>query len=363
MAKAGASLAEQLLELHIQHELNALTCDQFFADTRGEVDRMFELLGRIPLRDLVSPEQIHGVIHRNVVQFEIHGGIPELAGEMAAKVRAAPVQETTRLKDLLSREQVAELIDEILTLRHQRERLVEHVMEHALYRELVAELVYHGLVNYIYEENLFSRSVPGIAATMKLGKRMFSKAIPGLDESLEKNLKAYIAKSLPFLIRQSQAFINGALSDEELKESANELWALVENKTLAELQSGIGELELSEFVVLGYEFWQGFRKTDYYRGCYEAVVEHLFDKYGDQPLDVLIGDMGVTPQIVKTELEAFGPGLFNALKKEGYLEELLRRRLGAFYHSEAATKLLVKQERQAGSEKLEARSKKAKPKT
>ncbi|WP_216642779.1 hypothetical protein [Hydrocarboniclastica marina] len=359
MDKTAATLADQLLERHVQHELGALSGERLLADLRGEIGEIFKLCEKATLRDMVSPEQINAVIKRNVVDLEIHGGIPELAGEMAQKVRAAPVQKKTRLRDLISAAQVGEFVDEALTLRHQRERLVEHLIEHPLYQELVAELVYHGVVNYIYEENMFSKNVPGIAATMKLGKRMFNKAVPGLDVTLEKNLKAYIGRSLPFLVRQSQLYINGALTDDEIKDTVMAVWSIFEDRTLAELQENVGELELQEFVVLGYEFWQSFRKTGYFKGCYEAVVAHLFDKYGDEPLQALLEDMGVTQAMVETEVEAFAPPLFDELRRRGYLEQILRRRLESFYHSQVALDILGSgsggEARQAGTQAATAK--------
>ena len=361
MDKPANRLAEQLLEHHVQHELDALTDERFAADMRTEVDELFGLCKQLTLKDVVSQRQIKAVIKRNVVDLEIHGGIPELAGEMAARVKAAPVQKKTRLKDLGSRTQAAEFAEAVLALRRHRERLVEKLLEHPLYQELVAEIVYHGVINYVYDENLFSKNMPGMAATMKLGRQMFSKAVSGLDVALEKNLKAYIARSLPFLVRQSQLFINGALSDEELRDSVMAFWAMFEDKTIAELQLGLGDLELDEFIVLGYEFWQGFRKTDYFKGCYETVVDHLFRKYGNKPLQMLIGDMGVTPAIVKTELEAFAPALLGALRKHGYLEQMLRRRLEPFYRSEATLRLLDEQPKKSGSRSTAAAKPEPKP--
>lgn len=359
MDKTADTLADQLLERHVQHELKALSGERLLTDLRGEIGELFQLCETATLRDVVSPRQINAVIQRNVVDLEIHGGIPELAGEMAQKVRAAPVQKETRLREVISAAQVGEFIDEALTLRHQRERLVEHLIEHPLYQELVAELVYHGVVNYIYEENMFSKNVPGIAATMKLGKRMFNKAVPGLDVTLEKNLKAYIGRSLPFLVRQSQLYINGALTDDEIKDTVMAVWTIFEDRTLAELHENVGELELQEFVVLGYEFWQSFRKTDYFKGCYEAVVAHLFDKYGDEPLQALLEDMGVTQAMVETEIEAFAPPLFDELHRRGYLEQILRRRLESFYHSQAALAVLGSgsggEARQAGTQAAPAK--------
>ncbi|MGP4845873.1 hypothetical protein ACTXGQ_17195 [Marinobacter sp. 1Y8] len=341
MAKESVDTAAQLLELHVKHELAALKgakCRKFI---QNEVHELYALADRVTLRQAVTEDQIMGVIRRLVVNMELDGGIPELAGEMAAKVVAAPVQSTTRLGDVLSREQLTGFVEELLVLREHRERLISEVMAHPVYQELVSNIVYHGIINYIYEDNLISRSVPGVGSMMKFGKRMATKAVPGIDESFERRIKAYLSDSLPGLIGRSEQFLNKALSDSELHDSIMAIWKGVEDRTLEELQQGLGEIELQEFVVLGYGFWLEFRQTPYFEGCCEAVVSHLFDKYGDQPLAELLGDVGVTEEVIQTEVETFAQPILDLLREEGYLEALLRRRLTPFYTSAAVKKVLA----------------------
>ncbi|ROU00423.1 hypothetical protein EB809_07945 [Marinobacter sp. R17] len=341
MAKASDSLADQLLELHIKHELSALKGAKLRRFIANEVDELFGLAGQVTLRQAVSEAQILGVIRRLVVDMDIDGGIPELAGEMASQVLSAPVQSTTRLRDILSREQAAGFVEEFLELREHRERLIGEVMAHPVYQELVSNIVYHGLVNYLYEDNLISRNVPGVGSMMKFGKRVANRAVPGIDEAFEKRIKAYLSDNLPALLSRSEQFLLKALSDDELRDTVMAAWNGVEDRTLADLQAGLGDIELQEFVVLGYEFWLEFRKTPFFEGCYTAVVAHLFEKYGEVPLIELLSDVGVTPDVVMAEVDAFVPPLLDLLRQEGYLEALLRRRLAPFYRSAAVKKALA----------------------
>jgi len=214
-------------------------------------------------------------------------------------------------------------------------------MAHPVYQELVSNVVYHGLVNYLYEDNLITRSMPGEGSVMKFGKKMANKAVPGLDETFERRIKAWLAESLPVLIVRSEQFLHRALTDDELRDSVMAAWVSLENQTIAELQDGLGEVELQEFVVLGYDFWLNFRKTAYFEGCARAVVEHLFAKYGDRPVMDLLNDIGVTRDVIVTEIAELGLPIIDVLHKEGYVEALVRRRLGSFYKSAAAKKLLA----------------------
>ena len=276
MSKTAPSLVDTLFEAHVKHEVAALKGAKLKKFLEQEVDELLGYAEKVPLGRLISPEQVMGVIKRIAVNMELDAGIPELAAEMAAEVLKAPVQADTTLGEILSREQASGFIEEALELRQQRERIISEIMAHPVYQELVSNVVYHGLVNYLYEDNLITRSVPGVGSVMKFGKKMANKAVPGLDETFERRIKAWLAESLPGLIVRSEQFLHRALTDDELRDSVMAAWVSLENQTIAELQDGLGEVELQEFVVLGYDFWLNFRKTAYFEGCARAVVEHLF---------------------------------------------------------------------------------------
>ncbi len=341
MSKTAPSLVDTLFEAHVKHEVAALKGAKLKKFLEQEVDELLGYAEKVPLGRLISPEQVMGVIKRIAVNMELDAGIPELAAEMAAEVLKAPVQADTTLGDILSREQASGFIEEALELRQQRERIISEIMAHPVYQELVSNVVYHGLVNYLYEDNLITRSVPGVGSVMKFGKKMANKAVPGLDETFERRIKAWLAESLPGLIVRSEQFLHRALTDDELRDSVMAAWVSLENQTIAELQDGLGEVELQEFVVLGYDFWLNFRKTAYFEGCARAVVEHLFAKYGDRPVMDLLNDIGVTWDVIVTEIAELGLPIIDVLHKEGYVEALVRRRLGSFYKSAAAKKLLA----------------------
>lgn len=341
MSKAATSLVDTLLEAHVKHEMAALKGAKLKKFLEQEVDELLGYAEKLPLARLISVDQVMGVIQRIAIDMELDGGIPELAAEMAAEVLKAPVQAETTLGEIFTREQASGFVEEALELRQQRERIISEIMAHPVYQELVSNLVYHGLVNYLYEDNLITRSVPGVGSVMKFGKRMANKAVPGLDETFERRIKTWLSDSLPGLIVRSEQFLHRALTDEELRDSVMAAWVSLENSTIAELQDGLGEVELQEFVVLGYDFWLNFRKTAYFEGCTRAVVEHLFAKCGDLPVMDLLNDIGVTREVIVTEIEQLGLPIIEVLNKEGYLEALVRRRLGSFYKSAAAKKLLA----------------------
>tara|TARA_R110002167_G_scaffold116147_13_gene291004 strand:- start:681 stop:1715 length:1035 start_codon:yes stop_codon:yes gene_type:complete len=340
MTKDKTDPASQMLELHVKHEVASLKGTKLRKFLKQEVSELLDLAGGITLNRIASENQVMETIQRVVVNMELDAGIPELAGEMATEVLNAPVQSTTALGDIITRGQATGFVEEMLELRRQRERVISEIMAHPVYQELVSNVVYQGVVNYLYEDNLITKSVPGVGSMMKFGKRMANKAVPGLDETFERRLKAWLSDSLPGLINRSEQFLQKALSDDEVRDTVMAAWVAMEDRTLADLQEGLGDVELQTFVVLGYEFWLQFRKTDYFESCARAVVAHLFLKYGDRPLTDLLGDVGVTEDLIMAEVDAWAIPIIDVLREEGYVETLVRRRLAAFYNSAAARRIL-----------------------
>src|SRR5690554_5128053 len=341
MSNTAPNVLDALFEAHVKHEMASLKGARLKKFLEKEADELLRYAAEVPLARLISVDRVMGVIQRLVVDMELDGGVPELAAEMATEVLNAPVQAQTRLGDILPREQASGFLEEALGLRKQRERIIREVMAHLVYQELVSNVVYHGLVNYLYEDNLITRSVPGVGSMMKFGKKMANRAVPGLDETFERRIKAWLADSLPGLISRSEQFLHKALSDDELRDPVMAAWVSLEGRAVAELKEGLGDVELQEFVVMGYECWLNFRRVPYFEGCARAVVEHLFAKYGDRPVMDLLQDVGVTREVIVTEVESLALPIVEVLAEEGYLEALVRRRLGAFYQSAAAKKLLA----------------------
>ncbi|MCH8498579.1 MAG: hypothetical protein LAT63_08875 [Marinobacter sp.] len=341
MTEGSRDLAAELLELHVKHELASLKGKKLRTFVEKEVKEIWSYADTITLNRISSADQIMGVIRRIVVNMELDPGILELAGELAAEVLNAPANAETTLGDILSRDQAAAFIEEALSLRHHRERFIGEIMSHPVYQELIANVVYHGVVNYLYEDNLITKNVPGVGSVMKFGKKWANKAVPGLDEAFERKFKAWLSDSLPTLISKSEQFLHKALTDDELRDSIMAGWMTVEDRTIASLTEGFGELELKEFVTLGFEFWLSFRTTPYFDACCEAVVNHLFAHYGERPLVDLLNDVGVTQEVVMAEVDGIALPIVEVLREEGYLEAALRRHLAPFYKSAAVKKALA----------------------
>lgn len=340
VSPVATDLSKQLLELHVAHELSLFDAPKCISWVKEELEIQWPSLADVSLVQLVGAEQVKEVIVRNVVTNEIPGAVTEIAGEAASALFTSEVHRSTLLKSVMSAAQFEEFVDKLLDLPEPRKQGIDHVIDLPIYRELISGVLYQAIVRYIYEANVFSKNVPGVSSMLKFGKRMIDKTAPKLEGAVEESVKTYIADNLAFLVGVSKEFLENSLTDQDLKDSALELWDVLESKSLGEFQEGMDSVDLSEFVVLGYEFWLVFRTTDYFKNCYELVVDYFFEKYGEQSIQALLDDLGITPDKIMREVDAFAPLILSRLKESGQIEAILRRRLTSFYRSSDALSLL-----------------------
>ena len=324
-----------MLELHIQHELDACDPATLVDWLRPNAQVIFDWIKTVPLSDLVDKEDIKSVIRRNVVDAEIPEAIAELTSESAARILNSDHHENTAVGDILTDTRFERLVDKQLIFNEQCKNVLYSIIDLPIYGDLISGVVYEAIVRYIYESNVLTNKIPGVSSMLKMGRKVVNKTAPKLGGVVEENVRSYIAANLKFILKESKSFLDESLTDEQLKNSAMTLWGIVEDKTLEELQEGVKSDEIVELIMLGYDAGLSFGKTPYFIGSFELIVDCFFDKYGDDDLGALMDDLEITPERIMGEIEIFAPRIIQACKQSGELEALLRRRLEDFYSSDS----------------------------
>ena len=331
-----ASPLQQLFEEHVSYELKTLNGKKLEALIQSELNHLITSCASTKLNSWVSTETIKDLIKDHVVTNPIPGSIAELAGKMSDNIFNSSFHKKTKLKNIVSRAQFEEFIDKAIELKEQRTNGLDKLIDLPIYTDLISGILYQSITHYIYDNNLLSKKIPGMSSLLKVGKNFMEKTAPNLGSGIEDSVKNYISNSLELIITESKTFLSESVTDEQLKDSAISLWETIENKSLDDFQKGMDSLDLSEFISLGYNFWLTFRKSDYFRSCYEATVDIFFSEYGDSTLEELMEEFQVTPDKIAKEATRFTPTLIKGLKKSGYIEAAIRRHLEGFYTSKAA---------------------------
>ena len=333
-------LVHQLFEAHVAHELTRFKNNGYKQTIEEEVSAAFDWAQTIKLKDVVTAQQIIGIIDRNVVALPVAGGVTELAGEMSQKVLASRHNKKTALQDIFPRKQYDDIVDKVVGLEDLRNDLIRRFVTSSLYTQQISEVLFTGIKEYMLTENIIARKVPGVSALVNAGRYTVNKIIPSIEAAMENRVKRYIESNLENTILRSEKSLIRFFDETRIVDTAEKIWESESKKKLSEYFSLIDPNDLEDFIIIGYEFWLHFRKTPYFKGIYTELVKYFFKKYGDKELDVILEDVGVTRKMVIQELvEVLSPAIDKALST-GYLEKRIRERLASFYLSEEAAALV-----------------------
>ena len=333
-------ILERLLEAHVRHELARFKGPRVRKAVEQEVNAAFQWTREVRLNDLVTPEMVLAVIRRNVVDLPLSGGAAELAAEMSRRVLASRHNRKTTLGDIFARKAFDDIVEKAVGLRNARSRLIHLSVHTSAYTGLISDVVYTLIKDYLLKGSLLARRMPGMHSLTRLGKEAVNRAIPDLELTMETRIKEFIQTNLTKTLSLSEGFLLEFLEENRIVEIADEIWNSVAGVPLSEHFSFIDADDMEDFIVIGIEFWQHFRKTRYFQDIYTEIVRAFFEKYGSKEVSVILEDVGITRQMVIEEItEILTPGIRKALET-GYLEQRIRERLTDFYRSKKAASLV-----------------------
>jgi hypothetical protein len=331
-----SDLAKALFDAHVAYESSRLRGNSLATLIDERVAATFAWFEEVKLNQVMTPERIIGVIQRYAIELRISGGITELAGEMANVVFSSKASNATRVGDMVSARSYEEFADKIVTLEGVQRELIRYLTQSAAFGTLTSRVVSRIALDLVFGKDDAQSASILKELLISFGRRAF----PDLEQRLGAALSRYMERHAARFTRDGEKHLLRAVDREWVRQMADEIWDAVSKRPLADATTAFTSRDLEDFIVLGYEFWLKFRKTPYFLAVVTDVVDHLFDKYGDESLASLILDMGVTEAMIASELRTFLSPILDHASRTGFLERELRALLGPFYRSEEALAVL-----------------------
>jgi hypothetical protein len=326
---------QRLLQAHVRHELAQLQGPQLATNVDRGVAKLFAWAQTVTLDEVATPERINGVIERYVVELRVSGGITELTGELAHLVLQSQSSANTRVDQILTPASYSDFADKLVALDGVRRVLIEKLAHSVTFSAINARLMARGLLDLLTPERLRrpGRLAKGLSTLWEPLARSFD---PGIEQRLTGWLEQYLEQHRESVMQDVEKRLLHVLQPDSVRLLLDEVWDGVAAMPLSEAFAILGEQDLEDFVVLVHEFWLRYRKTDFFREISQEMVEHFFQKYGQQTLALLVDDMGVSEAMVSAELSDFLQPVLEHAARSGVLEQALRERLSSFYRSDAA---------------------------
>lgn len=333
------STAERLLDAHVKFMIDQLDGETLRRNLEEELDHALEAAEKIYLDDAVTRQQIKDTVRTYAVELDLHGGIPELIGDLARALYGHEIHDRTALGDLVNDRQFAEILDQVLAMKDLRERIIKRSIGNPLFAALASDVLYNGIKGYI-SDNPLTKNSKVAASALSIGKNLLNRASPGLEQAVEDGVKRYIKSNIKSTQRQTEKFVRDRIEDDTVRERALELWDEARDQKVAVFRDYISERDVEEGFVTGYEYWRRLRRTEYYWTVIEVCIDGFFDKYEKTTLRELLDEVGIHRETMVEEAMRYAPPVIAMLKKKKLLEPRIRRQLEKFYLSDEAAAIL-----------------------
>lgn len=330
----SSELSARLLDAHVAHELEQLQAERLPELIDREVGELFAWLGELKLEDIASREQVNSVIDRYVIELKISGAFTELAGEMSRLVVSSRLSQDTRVDQVLRPGEFSQFADKLTGLEDLWRELLHLVVQSDAYARLLSTALQRSVLDALFR-------TADAGARRSVLDAMLERLRPVIVQRVEPYVSAYLEKAIKHGVRHSEQRLLVALDVEAVRGLVDEVWDEVGPMKLADAFAFISSHDLEDFVVLGYEFWQRYRKTRYFREISRELVDHFFTKYADDSVLDLLNELGVDAAMVSDELKGFLPPLLERARASGLLERRIRAHLEPFYRSDAAAAILA----------------------
>jgi hypothetical protein len=168
------------------------------------------------------------------------------------------------------------------------------------------------------------------------------RLVPELEQRVTAALGRYFERHASRLFKQAERRLVDVLDPEWVRQIADEIYDAVSRLRLSEAAATFTPQDLEDFVVLGYEFWLRFRRTPYFSAVVAEVVDRLFTKYDTENLLAVMEDMGITQEMVVSEVKAFARPIVDHALRTGFAEQRIRAHLEPFYRSAAVAAIVAR---------------------
>lgn len=340
MTDSSRQLAQQLLDAQVAFWLNDLSAERLQPLLSQELDYLYHTLGTLPLRKVASEEKVKATALRYATEMEIAGAIPELFGEIASIIYQHPHNDNTTLGELVTEHRAHDLLEKIFEPGSLLDEAVTSLRGSEPVQTFLTDLVFTTLKHYLLESNQLMQLTPLSGGFNRVRDWLQDKA-PSITENINLFSRNLTEVGVANTLEQVQHTLDNDLYRDNALNSVLSLWDQIQTWPVSRFQDYVSEMDLQELMVWGYEFWLELRHTDYLKSLIDAGVEFFFDKYGDESLQTVTLEMGVTQEMIQSELLNYLPDLASLLVDEGFAETIIRRHLKRFYFDEGTLALLI----------------------
>ena len=320
-----------MLEAHVQFEMQRLNADNLKGTLDEEIASIFGWLEQVKIQEVVHEAQVSDWITRNVVEMPLSAEVSDFITENVIIAFEFLQEDKTRVDEILPRQLFDQSAVSLMGLSALRREVIRQIVASSAYSMLITHVLYHGIKGFVLTENSFTKNVPGVSSLLRLGKQALNTAALKMEMNIDEQLIAFINGNIKETVSDSEKFLDEALDDKSMHQLADEIWAANASSEMSKVAGYFDSRAIQGVSEAVQAFWLHYRTTALFRELVEGVVHSFFRRYGRKSVGAFLATVGVTQAMIAQEVHTFAIPVMEKALASNYLEQSIRRRLGAFY--------------------------------
>ncbi|MDB5227199.1 MAG: hypothetical protein JWN78_1392 [Bacteroidota bacterium] len=323
------SEVKKIYDAHVAFELEQFDKKHVKANIKEETEAIFKWLEKVKLKDIAYAEKIKSFLERNVKHYELSDDQRDYGKDLAKHIHNYAKQSKHTVSDYLSEERYKEISDRIIAQKEWRDEIIEGIVQNPLYGEIIADTLYDGIKAFATQSGPSNETVGG--SLFNLGKGILGAALSGVSDTIDRNIKKFIAENLSKTLKQSEQHLKDRFSDAKLRSSSKSIWSKIEDFRISGVAKKIkfedieGSLEISEKVI------KDLLQNAAIKELSDLVIDHFFEYCNEKTIAELLKENGITQEKVIHEVEEFSIPVIEKANKDGFLKQRIEARLNKFY--------------------------------
>jgi hypothetical protein len=332
-------LAQQLLDAQVRHHLDRLSGDELGMTVRRLADGVLTAAGPHQIEDLVDREVVKAIVVRALASVPASAAVVGIVELVTDVVLDGPAEPYT-LGEVVARERVESLLDELLALSPVLERALERLTASPLVGTAASRFMGRIVGEVLQANRAVTDKVPGLGALMSFGTSAASKVVGAADKQFEGLIGDTVGKGGTFAVRRLNRIVIETLRDPTTREAVLQVWDLVAEEPLVGLDRHATREEVTGIVDAGHGLVVAAVASEPVAHLAEVVVDAFFDRFGGYSPTELLAELDLSRDDLVADLVRIAPAVVDALRDSGDLERVLRAELEPFYESGEVTGIL-----------------------
>lgn len=333
------TVAQRLLDAQVSHHLERLGGDRLAATVSRLAEDLLDAVGHHQLDSLVERDAVKIVVVRAL------GTVPGSAAvtgfvELATTILYEGPEHGFVLSELVDRERVESLLDEVLALSPVLARALERLTDSPLVATMAARFMGRIVTEVLQANKAVTDKVPGLGSLMSFGTSAASKVMGAADKQFEGLIGETVGKGGTFAVRRLNRIVIETLRDPTTREAVLQAWDLLSREPVAGLSEYATREEISGVVEAVHDLTVTTVVNEHVAHLGEAVVDGFFERFGGHSPTELLEELDLDRNEIVADLVRIAPAVVDALRQTGDLERMVRAELEPFYASPAVLALL-----------------------